>query len=268
MALVRLRCQLGGECRYETVPLEYEQANQQVESHMRWAHSPHSGQPPVQGIQNHRFSEFLGVMQCEGETASQFVSRLRAAAACCDFTVRCPSCRGLVSYSESLVTQKLVLSLSLSQRDQPETVSDSREHIRGENGESGSAYEAQEEENEKEEDREAAKLENQEYGVKEEEEDLTILNIESLAPSSPLPVRKRRKKMGNNVNICPKCPKYFYSRGNVLDHCAHTHYKARLRRLIKNKEDNECPYCQKTFSTENNTVRHIGVTHGKVRAQG
>ena len=148
MAPVRLRCQLGGECGYETVALEYDQANQQVESHMRWAHSPHSGQPPAQGTSRPpevKFSVrqspglFLGLTRCQGETASQFVSRLRAAAANCDFSVKCPSCRTEVSFSDSLVIQKLVDSLSLREQQEKENTdtlsSDGQEDIVGPNGE-------------------------------------------------------------------------------------------------------------------------------------
>ena len=38
MALIRLRCQIGGSCKFETVPLKYEQAREQVEGHMKYAH--------------------------------------------------------------------------------------------------------------------------------------------------------------------------------------------------------------------------------------
>ena len=170
------------------------------------------------------------MVQIEGETASQFVSRLRAAADCCDFTVRCPSCRAPVSYSESLVTQKLVLSLSQREqqgKEDTDTVSlgsGSQEDIIGGNGESGQAHGEKDRDQEDAQDQEGAKEEvqdveaqevdheiGQEVGLEEaqggaeevDEEDQEIvgakyrsvfdkdLRILHIESVTPVPVRKR-----------------------------------------------------------------------------
>ena len=38
MAPVRLPCLIGGDCAFLTVPLEYEQAKEQLDGHMQWVH--------------------------------------------------------------------------------------------------------------------------------------------------------------------------------------------------------------------------------------
>ena len=38
MALVQLTCLIGGDCDYKTIPLEYEQAKEQLNGHMEYAH--------------------------------------------------------------------------------------------------------------------------------------------------------------------------------------------------------------------------------------
>ena len=40
MALVELPCLIGGDCVFKTIPLEYSQAQEQLDGHMRYAHRP------------------------------------------------------------------------------------------------------------------------------------------------------------------------------------------------------------------------------------
>ena len=295
MTKVRLRCPLGGECGYETVPLEYDQANQQVEGHMQWAHSSH----PCHNAPAFDWRElikFLGATWSEGETVSQFVCRLKAAAARCDFSVQCPACRTVVSYSDSLVMQKLVASLSLREqqvRKNTDTLNwDSREGIVGAKGESWPADGAEEGEKEEvliqEETIEKAPEEAQPDAAEEtpdkaqeeaqdmvqevvedrsvlddDMQDLRITNIESV---TPVPARKSSKysKGGKKEATfnCVKCGTYHYSRASLRGHYSLKHYKARLRSLIK--EDTQCPICHKSFTKPNSAIIHIGTVHKKV----
>ena len=278
MSKVRLRCQLGGECGYETVPLEYAQANQQVESHMRWAHSAHSSNPghaPL-ALNWREFSEFLGVTWSEGETASQFASRLRAVAANCDFSVKCPSCRTEVSYSDSLVIQKLVANLSLREQQGKENTdtlsSDGQEELVGQNGEPDGEKEEALEEAPAEAQKEAPKEAKDQAFLDNDMQELRILNIETV---TPVPARKRhriacksskytteQKGKKETTFTCVKCGKYYYSRAKLRGHYSLTHYKAKLKRLIK--EDNQCPECQKSFTKLNTAIRHLGTVHNKI----
>ena len=38
MALVELPCLIGGDCHFKTIPLEYAQAKEQLDGHMRYVH--------------------------------------------------------------------------------------------------------------------------------------------------------------------------------------------------------------------------------------
>ena len=38
MALVELPCLIGGDCAFKTIPLEYDQAKEQLDGHMRYVH--------------------------------------------------------------------------------------------------------------------------------------------------------------------------------------------------------------------------------------
>ena len=112
----------------------------------------------------------------------------------------------------------------------------------------------------------AGKAEAEIDGVKEEagKDELMILNVETVAP---VPVRKRRRSTqeeGKKETIftCVICGTYFYGRGNLRDHYSLTHFKGKLRRLLR--EDKECPICIKTFSTNSNTIRHLGSVHKKI----
>ena len=281
MAPVRLRCQLGGECGYETVALEYDQANHQVESHMKWAHSPHSGQPPARPPEV-KFSVrqspglFLGLTRSQGETASQFLIRLRAAAAWCDFTVLCPSCRTEVSYSDSLVGHKLVADQQSAPADFRSSNNSSKkaetEELKHETIKEGEEGEGEGKElGGKQEGAEEPDGEQGEAVVSNEEcsdsnlPELTITTVESLAPSSPIPeapkeeetvtisIRKRRL----NCHICGLSLK---DRSHLYQHYSQKHYKTMLVKHI-DQQDLKCHECGKQFSTFNVLVLHLGTVH-------
>ena len=44
MAPIKLPCLVGGDCNFETVELEYEQAKAQQDAHMQYAHGAAAGQ--------------------------------------------------------------------------------------------------------------------------------------------------------------------------------------------------------------------------------
>ena len=288
--LIRLRCQLGSECRYETAPLEYDQANHQVESHMRWAHSRQlvSSCPPEVKRETATPGVFLGISRGQGEAVSQFLTRLRAAAASCDFTVKCPSCQAEVSYSDSLVGHKLVADQQV--KEVPDTRDDTEMN------------------NVTKEAEEAAMVDNDELSNNNLPE-LKITRVESLAPSSPttesrqdevvgqvrkkirisLPrmshlhtplgeyprlekhatstphtVRKRKKRekwmIGGARLDCHVCGVSLKDRSHLYQHYCGTHYKTMLMSNI-DSHDLRCTVCGKEFKKVQVLVTHLGSVH-------
>ena len=102
MAPVRLPCVAGGDCGFLTVELEYSQAKELLDTHLRYAHPVAAGAGTGAGGQNKPETFLRPEMMLDSSTENwkEFKVNLK----------RCQGCEADVSFADSFIRFKLIPS--------------------------------------------------------------------------------------------------------------------------------------------------------------
>ena len=234
---LKLPCQIGSDCHFETISLPYEQAREQLDGHMRYAH----GQAQARRASSGRILSDSGPSevissQIKSEVEVEEIEIVEETAS--DLVINeVHTCFEVPDSGDDEDGQK-----QIHRRDvKSPTVEEPGEYI------------------EKEFD---VKIDLEKLDVRKK--NIKTSNLTLTKEKDTVWKIKDRKKTKKNRLSCKieGCKAKACGRFKLYQHYSNIHYKRELIQLIAGKK--QCPYCNRQFKETNYAVVHVGCVHNRL----